>query len=127
MYKIETPNKLYNGVTEGVPFSKGIGQTDDKNIRNVLVNDYGYTDITDFNKLEKDAKEIGQVTEESAKEIGKSLQELFNSTGEDSVDIETLTVPQLKELAKELKLTNYSKLTKEDLIELISNSGNDNA
>jgi hypothetical protein len=56
-YTIKTPNELYNGVTEGVPFAKGIGQTDEENVRNVLVNDYGYEDITE-NKKTKQKKEV---------------------------------------------------------------------
>ncbi|MGM0904259.1 MAG: hypothetical protein ACQEXB_24545 [Bacillota bacterium] len=41
-YKIITPNPLYNGVTEGVPFASGVGHTDDENVKNSLVNNYGY-------------------------------------------------------------------------------------
>lgn len=41
-YKIKTPNDRYNGVTEGVAFVNGVGETDDENVKNVLVNDYGY-------------------------------------------------------------------------------------
>jgi hypothetical protein len=42
-YKILTPNKQYNGVTEGVAFANGVGHTDNESIKNVLVNDYGYS------------------------------------------------------------------------------------
>jgi hypothetical protein len=41
-FKILTPNKQYNGVTEGVAFAAGVGFTDDEALKNVLVNDYGY-------------------------------------------------------------------------------------
>jgi hypothetical protein len=41
-YKILTPNEQYNGVTEGVAFAAGVGYTDDEDIKNVLVNNYGY-------------------------------------------------------------------------------------
>lgn len=41
-FKIITPNQQYNGVTEGVPFASGVGYTDDENIKNKLVNNYGY-------------------------------------------------------------------------------------
>lgn len=41
-YKIITPNERYNGVTEGIPFANGVGYTDDEQLKNVLVNDYGY-------------------------------------------------------------------------------------
>jgi hypothetical protein len=42
-YKILTPNPNYNGVTEGVAFANGVGYTDSEAIKNVLVNDYGYS------------------------------------------------------------------------------------
>jgi hypothetical protein len=42
-YKILTPNTQYNGVTEGVPFASGVGYTDDENVKNKLVNNYGYS------------------------------------------------------------------------------------
>lgn len=41
-YKIITPNAIYNGVTEGVPFANGVGHTDNEATKNILVNDYGY-------------------------------------------------------------------------------------
>jgi hypothetical protein len=41
-FKILTPNDQYNGVTEGVPFAAGVGYTDDENVKNSLVNNYGY-------------------------------------------------------------------------------------
>lgn len=52
-YVIESPNKLYNGVTEGVKFENGVGKTEEKSVRDVLVNDYGYTDITPEEKPKK--------------------------------------------------------------------------
>lgn len=70
MYILKTPNKQYNGVTEGVAFSKGIGQTDNSNIRNILVNDYGYVDVTPELKKEK---EIDEMTVPELKEKAKSL------------------------------------------------------
>lgn len=42
-YKILTPNTQYSGVTEGVPFASGVGYTDDENVKNKLVNNYGYS------------------------------------------------------------------------------------
>ncbi|MEI2356062.1 hypothetical protein [Mesobacillus zeae] len=41
-YKILTPNEQYEGVTEGIPFAAGVGYTDDKNVKDSLVNNYGY-------------------------------------------------------------------------------------
>ena len=110
MYKISTPNKRYSGVTEGVAFADGIGQTGCKNTRNVLVNDYGYTDITE------QAKDLGTTTKNSAKEIAQA-----NETLKDAADLEKLTVDELKEIAKNKELTNYSRLKRDELIELIKN------
>jgi hypothetical protein len=44
-YRIKTPSEFYNGETEGVVFTEGHGETEDKNIRNILVNDYGYEEV----------------------------------------------------------------------------------
>lgn len=91
VYKLKTPNPLYNGVTEGVAFVKGLGETTDKNIRNVLVNDYKYEDISeDAPKKENPEKSIDE-----------------------------MTVPELKEKAKELELTGFSNLKRNELIALI--------
>ena len=49
-YKITTPNPQYNGVTEGVPFADGVGHTDDENVKNSLVNNYGYSVAEDAPK-----------------------------------------------------------------------------
>lgn len=107
MYKIETPNKKYSGVTEGVAFADGIGRTDCENTRNVLVNDYGYKDVTNLKELEEEARRLGREVKANSSNI---------------ID---LTVDQLKEIAKDLKLTNYSKLTKKELIELIESASKD--
>lgn len=45
MYKIKTPNPSYNGVTYGVEFINGNGQTNDEIIRDILVNDFGYEEV----------------------------------------------------------------------------------
>jgi hypothetical protein len=52
-YKILTPNPNYNGVTEGVAFANGVGYTDSEAIKNVLVNDYGYS----YEELKVEAEE----------------------------------------------------------------------
>lgn len=59
-YVIKTPNEFYAGVTEGVKFESGVGKTSDKNVRNVLVNDYGYKDETPEEKPKKGAKSSGK-------------------------------------------------------------------
>jgi hypothetical protein len=52
-YIIKTPNEKYNGVTEGVPFVNGVAKVDDKIVRDVLVNNYGYIDATKEAKAEE--------------------------------------------------------------------------
>ncbi|MCK0470887.1 hypothetical protein [Halalkalibacter sp. APA_J-10(15)] len=42
MYKIKTPNERYNGETYGVTFFNGQGETENEEVKNVLVNDFGY-------------------------------------------------------------------------------------
>jgi hypothetical protein len=49
-FKIKAPNEKYNGVTEGVAFVNGVGETDDKNAKNVLINDYGYSFVEEPKK-----------------------------------------------------------------------------
>lgn len=92
-YKLKTPNSLYSGVTEGVPFSQGLGQTEDENTRNILVNDYKYEDITPEPEKEK--------------------------------TIEEMTVPELKDKAKELGFEGFSNLKKEELLALIKGEPED--
>lgn len=45
-YHIKTPNPFYNGKTADVEFVAGIGYTDDEVVRNTLVLEYGYEDVT---------------------------------------------------------------------------------
>ncbi|AEB25377.1 MULTISPECIES: hypothetical protein [Bacillus amyloliquefaciens group] len=52
-YKIQTPNKYYNGVTAGVSFSSGVAEIESKEVRDDLVNNFGYTDITPEAKAPK--------------------------------------------------------------------------
>lgn len=50
-YTIKTPNKNYNGVTYGISFVDGVATTDDEKVKNVLVNDFGYSvEITEDKK-----------------------------------------------------------------------------
>lgn len=55
MFKIKTPSDIYNGVTAGVRFEDGIGETDVKAVRDELVDDFGYEDVTE--KKEKAAED----------------------------------------------------------------------
>lgn len=123
MYKVKTPNENYNGVTEGVAFAKGIGYTENKNTLKVLINDYKYEDVTDYRPLEEAAKSLGEATARSVSEVAEATGK-FETV--ENIDIEELTVPQLKEIAKDLSLTNYSKLTRDELIELIESNSEHN-
>ena len=46
LYIIASPNPQYEGVTFGVKFHKGIGRTDKKEIRDELVKNFKYKDVT---------------------------------------------------------------------------------
>jgi hypothetical protein len=66
-YKILTPNALYNGVTEGVAFAAGVGYTDDENVKNKLVNNYGYSCEETKTKAPAEEKPKKATTKTSAK------------------------------------------------------------
>ena len=55
-----------------------------------------------------------ETVEEQAQAISLSLEE--------SIDYESMTVVQLRELAKERGLTGYSSLNKADLIQLLKDN-----
>ena len=57
MYTIQTPNPFYNGKTHGVSFEKGIGTTEDENVKNILVNDFGYKLLEETKTKKKANKE----------------------------------------------------------------------
>jgi len=116
MYKIETPNKLYNGTTHGVRFENGVGYTDDKKVRDVLINDFKYKDATDYDEFQEQAEELGTTTKNTVEETTQA-----NETLKEVADLEKLTVDELKEIAKNKGLTNYSRLKRDELIELIKN------
>lgn len=42
MFKIKTPNPYYYGKTMDVGFKNGYGYTDNEEVKNILINDYGY-------------------------------------------------------------------------------------
>ncbi|MBP3046011.1 hypothetical protein ACFVIX_02240 [Bacillus subtilis] len=52
-YKIQAPNEHYNGITAGVSFSSGVAEVESKEVRNELVNNFGYKDITPEAKAPK--------------------------------------------------------------------------
>ena len=42
-YKITVKNPNYCGVTHGVAFANGVAYVEDELLKNILVNNYGYT------------------------------------------------------------------------------------
>lgn len=56
--------------------------------------------------------------------VGKELEQaqVLNLSLEESIDYESMTVVQLRELAKERGLTGYSSLNKADLIQLLKDN-----
>ena len=56
--------------------------------------------------------------------VGKELEQaqVLNLSLEESIDYESMTVVQLRELAKERGLTGYSSLNKADLIRLLKDN-----
>ncbi|MFP5111831.1 hypothetical protein ACSU64_05565 [Bacillaceae bacterium C204] len=67
MYKIKTPNPHYSGKTSGVEFENGYGQTDNEEIKNILVNDFGYKLL----KQEEHKKEQSKKGKQSPKKEGE--------------------------------------------------------
>ncbi|MTV50084.1 hypothetical protein GJ688_13995 [Heliobacillus mobilis] len=55
-YRIMTPNKIYNGVTEGILFTNGEATVEEDWLKNLFTRDYGYT-----------AEEIKEETSEEKK------------------------------------------------------------
>lgn len=87
MAKIYAPNKRYTGVSAGVSFLNGVGETEDK----WLINWF---------------KSKGYIIEEQEQD-------------EDEINLEELTVDELRQIAKDRKVEGYSKMKKEELIEAL--------
>jgi hypothetical protein len=66
-YVIKTPNKLYGGYTCGVRFENGVGETEDKKVRDVLVDDFGYAEVTPKAAEKPKAKAEDKPAKDSAK------------------------------------------------------------
>ena len=62
--------------------------------------------------------------QKEAERMMKSLESglLAKKSKNNKVDYNTLTVPQLRNLAKELELTGYSTMRKAELVALITNN-----
>ncbi|MBC9785509.1 hypothetical protein H1S01_13460 [Heliobacterium chlorum] len=60
-YRIRTPNKIYNGVTEGVLFTNGEAIVDDERLKNILTLDYGYqSELIEEPKERKATKAVAE-------------------------------------------------------------------
>lgn len=97
MTKIYSPNKEYTGISAGVSFVKGVGETDD-NWRLQWFKNKGY--------------KIGV-------EEGKEQEEDSNEEEIEEKELNDLTVKELREMAKDRGLEGYSDLKKDTLIELL--------
>lgn len=62
------------------------------------------------------------LTEEPAKEVKPQTKKPAKKSKDNKVDYNTLTVPQLRKLAKDLELTGYSTMRKAELVDLITNN-----
>lgn len=66
-YVIESPSKQYGGYTLGVRFENGVGETEDKKVRDALVGDFGYADVTPKATEKPKAKAEDKPAKDSAK------------------------------------------------------------
>lgn len=108
---------VYDGNTAGTYNFKG---------ELVLVDDVTNTNGTYATAtviVEEDIIEPEPEVEEGGEEESDPETEVFSvQSTEDEKDLESLTVDELKSLAKEMGLTNYSKLKRDELIALIEDA-----
>lgn len=108
MAKIYAPNERYAGVTAGVSFSNGVGETEDKwAIQWFKYKGYKVEDEPEENPNAGAEEEIETAQTEAQDERGKHI------------DLEIMTVPELKELAKEQNVSGYGRMKKDELIKAL--------
>jgi len=70
MYKIKTPNENYNGVTYGIKFTNGLGETDSEEIKNILIHDFGYELVYSDTQVEEQKEQPKQTPKKSPTKKG---------------------------------------------------------
>lgn len=112
MTKIYTPNNRYTGITAGVSFVNGVGETDNQYLISWF-EEKGYIvkkEDTQNNLI----KDTDLAYDLAIKEDIKKAHELAIEE-----DLEELTVKELKELASASNIEGYSSMKKEELIQAI--------
>lgn len=99
MAKVIAPNKQYTGLSATVMFVNGIGETDNENLLQWF-EEKGYT--VERSELEQDLNSLGNQVPD--------------------IQIEEMTVPQLKEYAKANDIDLGEAKKKEDILATIQNA-----
>lgn len=75
MFIIKTKNENYNGTTWGIKFENGVAEIESEEIKNILVNDFGYEfEEVIVNQVE-DAQDSEEVKEGEVNEENKGVNE----------------------------------------------------